>query len=130
MPRITLLTLAALVAPFALSGQQLTAPPAPATTSPHDSVHGAIHAVDVGARTLDVKTGVGFALRIVRLQVPVDVPITDRADGGGAQPARIGLNALKPGDVIRATFGSRPTGLVAYVIQRVGRMDTGVGSTP
>ena len=68
-------------------------------------------------------TGVGLALRVVRLQVPAAVPITDRK---GALGAPINLAKLKPGDVIRVSFGSRPTGLVAYTIERVGRMEVGV----
>src|SRR2546427_7836900 len=35
----------------------------------------------------------------------------------------IKLAELKPGDVIRAAFGGRPTGFVAYTIERVGRME-------
>jgi len=66
---------------------------------------------------------VGLALRVVRLQVPPAVPITDRK---GTQGAPINLAALKPGDVIRVSFGNRPTGLVAYAIERVGRMEAGV----
>ena len=119
MPRLSLLSLTLLLAPVGLAAQQPTAP--------HDSVRGAIRAVDVRARTLDVTTGVGFALRVVRLQVPAGVPITDSQ---AARPDSIGLAQLKPGDVVRATFGGRPTGLVAYTIQRVGRMETGVESTP
>jgi len=119
MRHITLLSVASLVASFALAAQQPTAP--------HDSVRGAIRAVDIRARTLEVTTGVGFALRIVRLQVPAGVPITDRKAG---QPDSIGLAQLKPGDVVRATFGGRRTGFVAYVIERLGRMTTGVDSTP
>jgi hypothetical protein len=119
MHRVTLLSLAALVAPLVLAAQQ--------STVPHDSVRGAIRAVNVRARTLEVTTGVGFALRVVRLQVPSSVPITDR-QGGQREP--INLSALKPGDVIRAVFGGRPTGFVAYAIERVGRMESGVESTP
>jgi hypothetical protein len=89
-------------------------------------VQGAVRAVDVRARSLEVTTGVGFALRVVRLQVPASVPISDR-EGGRAS---IKLSELKPGDVIRAVFGGRPTGFVAYVIERVGRMDAGVEPTP
>jgi hypothetical protein len=120
MQRLTLLSLVSFIAPLALAAQQ-------PTTAPHDSVRGAIRTVDVRARTLELTTGVGFALRIVRLQVPAGVPITDREDG---QHEPIPLGALKPGDVIRAVFGGRPTGFVAYTIERVGRMDTGVESTP
>ncbi len=119
MRRITLLSLVSLVAPVVLVAQQ--------TTAPHDSVRGAIRAVDTRARTLEVTTGVGLAIRVVRLQVPATVPITDRKD---AQGAPITLAALKPGDVIRVSFGSRPTGFVAYAIERVGRMDAGVEPTP
>jgi hypothetical protein len=118
MHRFTLLSLAAFVA-APLAAQQPTAP--------HDSVKGAIRTVDMRTRSLEVTTGVGFALRIVHLAVPAGVPITDRQD---AQPKLIGLGALKPGDVVRAVFGSRPTGFVAYTIERVGRMETGVESSP
>lgn len=111
MHRLPLLSL--LFAPLTLAAQQATAP--------HDSVRGAIRVVDVRARTLQVTSGVGFALRVVQLQVPTGVPITDRE---GTQPEPIGLAALKPGDVIRATFGARPTGFVAYTIERVGRMES------
>jgi hypothetical protein len=115
MYRVTLLALASFIAPVALAAQQPTAP--------HDSVRGAIRAVDLRARTLEVTTGVGMALRVVRLQVPAAVPITDRK-GGQGEP--IQLAALKPGDVIRVSFGGRQTGFVAYTIERVGRMETGV----
>ncbi len=123
MHRVTLLSLASFIAPLALAAQEPTAPPAATPTVPHDSVRGAIRAVDVRAHTLEVTTGVGLALRVVRLQVPAAVPITDRHGGQGAP---IKLAALKPGDVIRVSFGGRQTGFVAYRIERVGRMDAGV----
>jgi hypothetical protein len=119
MPRVSLMVVLCLVAPVTLAAQQ---PPVP-----HDSVRGAIRAVDMRARALEVTTGVGFALRVVRINVPAGVPITDRQD---AQPKLIGLAALKPGDVVRAVFGGRPSGFVAYTIERVGRMEAGVESTP
>lgn len=119
MQRLSLLSIALLVAPIGVAAQQPTAP--------HDSVRGAIRVVDVRTRTLEITTGVGLALRIVKLQVPAGVPITDREDG---QPALIGLGKLKRGDVVRARFGGGSTGLVAYTIERVGRMETGVDPTP
>jgi len=123
MHRVTLLSLASLIAPLALAAQRPpTPPPAAQPTAPHDSVRGAIRAVDARARTLEVTTGVGYALRVVRLQVPASVPITDRK--GGSQGAPIKLAELKPGDVIRAAFGGRATGFVAYTIERVGRMES------
>jgi len=127
MHRATLVSLLLFFAPLAISAQQATTPPAAPPAAPHDSVRGAVRAVDVRARTLEVTTGVGFALRIVRLQIPAGVPITDREDG---QPELIGLDKLKRGDVIRARFGGGPTGFVAYTIERVGRMETGVDPTP
>ena len=111
MPRVRLISLLC-CAPFALPAQQ--------PTTPHDSVRGAIRTVDVRTRTLEVTTGVGFALRVVRLQVPAGVPITDHQS---AQPQLIGLGALQAGDVIRVAFGGRATGFVAYTIERVGRME-------
>ena len=111
MPRVRLIAFLLCFRPLALPAQQPTAP--------HDSVRGAIRTVDVRTRTMEVTTGVGYALRIVRLQVPAGVPITDRQ---GGQPQLIGLAALQPGDVVRAAFGGRPTGFVAYTIERVGRM--------
>ncbi len=127
MDRVTLLSLAAFIAPVALAAQQPTSPPAARPTVPHDSVRGAVRAVDVRARMLEVTTGVGFALRVVRLQVPAGVPITNQ-QRGQHEPIRLG--ELKPGDVIRASFGGRPTGFVAYTIERVGRMDAGVDAKP
>jgi len=117
MRRVTLLSLGSLLIPFAVAAQQV------APTAPHDSVRGAIRAVDTSARTLEVTAGVGFAIRVVRLQVPPAVPITDRK---GTQGAPINLAELKPGDVIRVSFGSRPTGFVAYTIERIGSMEAGV----
>ena len=119
MGRVTFLSLALFIAPLALAAQQ--------PTVPHDSVRGAIRAVDVRARTLEVTTGVGYALRVVRLQVPASVPITDRKAGPG-EPIKLG--ELKPGDLIRVSFGGRATGFVAYTIERVGRMEAGVESSP
>jgi hypothetical protein len=122
MHRITFPCLASFVAPLALIAQQPARP-----VTPHDSVRGAVRAVDVRARMLEVTTGVGFALRVVRLQVPADVPITNRK---GDQREPIRLTELKPGDVIRASFGGRSTGFVAYTIERLGRMDAGVDAKP
>ncbi len=86
MHRVSLLSLASFIAPLALAAQQPTAPTAP--TAPHDSVRGAIRAVDVRAHTVEVTTGVGLALRVVRLEVPASVPITDRK-GGQAEPIQL-----------------------------------------
>lgn len=102
-------------APVAATAQQ----PSP----PTHNVQGAVRLVDVRGRALEVTTGVGMALRVVRLQVPADTRLTA---AGVALP----LSQLAPGDIVRVSYGSRPTGYVAYTIDRVGRMATGVEGTP
>ena len=92
--------------------------PLAAQQSPHDTVVGAVRAVDARARTLEVTTGVGLALRVVRVSVPAETPITDR---GGA----LAFPLLKPGDIVRIAFGARPGGFVAYAIERLGDMAGG-----
>jgi len=126
MQRPALLSFALLLVPLALAAQQPTAPAAAATpATPHDSVQGAVRVVDLSSRTLEVTTGVGFALRVVRLAVPAGVPVTDEA-----KDAPIPLSTLQPGDIVRVLFGGRPARYIAYSIERVGRMETGPDATP
>ena len=94
--------------------------PAAAQRSPHDSVQGAVRAVDVRGRTIEVTTSVGMALRVVRLSVPADTRITSAG-------APLAFTQLKPGDIVRVSFGSRPGGTVAYANERVGRMEVAPG---
>jgi hypothetical protein len=98
----------------------LTAAPAAAQQSPHDSVQGAVRVVDVRGRTIEVTTAVGMALRVVRLRVPPETRIS-------AAGAPLAFAQLRPGDIIRVSFGSRPGGSVAYAIERVGRMEAPPG---
>jgi len=72
---------------------------------PAHKVQGAVRTVDVRGRALEVTTGVGMALRVVRLQVP----------------APLSLTGLRPGDLVRVSYGARPGGYVAYTIERVER---------
>jgi hypothetical protein len=72
---------------------------------PAHKVQGAVRVVDVRGRALEVTTGVGMALRVVRLQVP----------------APLSLTGLRPGDVVRVSYGARPGGYVAYTIERLER---------
>ena len=111
------LSLAALIA------ATFASPSLRAQQQPHDSVRGAVRMVDVRARTLEVVTGVGYALRVVRLEVPQNVSIT--ASG----MATLTLSDLQPGDIVAASFGGT-VNFVAYSIRRVGRMETGPGETP
>lgn len=132
--RISSLVVTLLIAtPLAAAAQQPTAapPPAPqATPTPavaHDTVRGAIRAINVGARTVDITSGVGFAIHVVQLRIPASLPITDRESGQGES---IRMGELRLGDVIRASFGGQAAPFVAYTIERVGRMVTGVDTLP
>lgn len=104
-------------APVPVRAQQVPPPP------PHDSLRGAVRVVDARARALEVTTGVGLALRVVRLQVPATVPVTAR---GAALP----FTQLRSGDIVRVSYGARAGGYVAYTIERVGRMATGPDGAP
>ena len=126
MRNISLLFVALFLTPLAaVAAQQPTAAPPPSAA--HDTVRGAIRAIDVSARTVDVTSGVGYALHVVQLQVPVSVPITDRESGQGES---IRLGELRLGDIVRASFGGQASPFVAYTIERVGRMVTGVDTLP
>lgn len=89
--------------------------PATATAQqPAHNVQGAVRVVDVRARTLEVTTGVGMALRVVRLAVPAQLQVT-------ASGATLPLARLQPGDLVRVSYGSREGAYVAYTIERLER---------
>ena len=113
MKRLTLL--------FLLSASSIGR--AAAQQAAHDSLKGTVQRVDVHARALEITTGVGMALRVVRLRI---APETRLTTGGAALP----LAQLQPGDIVRASFGSRPGGFVAYTIVRVGRLAAATQSRP
>ncbi len=118
MRRFALLSYLVLCAAFRPVAAQQT--PAPV---PHDSLRGAVRLVNVRGRAVEITTGVGYALRVLRLQIGVDTRVMA---GGTALP----LAQLQPGDIVRVSYGTRPTGYVAYTIERIGRMATGEGGTP
>ncbi len=91
--------------------------------APTHNVQGAVRVVDVRGRALEVTTGVGMALRVVRLQVPAEVRVT-------AAGAALSLGKLAPGDIVRVSYGGTPGGYRAYTIERVGRMATGLEARP
>jgi hypothetical protein len=104
----------------------IAAPPIAAAAqqpAPTHSVQGAVRVVDVRGRALEVTTGVGLALRVVRLQVPADTRVT-------AAGVALSLSQLTPGDIVRVSYGARPGAYLAYTIERVGRMATGLEGTP
>ena len=127
MYRTALCCIVLLAAPAVVTAQQPTAPPPPPPplqpAVPHDSVRGAIRAIDVRARMVDVSTGVGYALRVVRLQVPASVTIKDRQQA-------ISLAQLQLGDVVHAQFGGHAAPFVVYTIERVGSVTTGAPRAP
>jgi len=125
MYRTALLFVALVVSPCAATRLPAQQPNQPVV--PHDSVRGAVKTIDVHARTVEITTGVGYAMRVVRLQVPASAPITDHQK---AQADTIGLSALKLGDVVRARFGGHAAPFVAYTIERLGTMTAGVDSIP
>ena len=79
--------------------------------------------VDVRGRALEVTTGVGMALRVVRLQIPADTRVTA---AGVALP----LSQVAPGDIVRVSYGGQPGSYFAYSVERVGRMATGLDVAP
>lgn len=125
MRTITSLSVALFIAPLTLAAAQqpTAAPPA----APHDTVRGAIRSIDAQAGLVEVISGVGYALRVVQLRVPAGVPITER-EGGQTEPIKLG--ELRLGDVVRASFGGQAAPFLAYTIERVGSMETGVSSRP
>lgn len=114
--------LASFVASFVIMVAFSTAAPAQ-QPSPTHNVQGAVRLVDVRGRALEVTTGVGMFLRVVRLQVPAEARVT-------AAGAALSLSQLAPGDIVRVSYGGQPGGYLAYSIERVGRMATGLEVAP
>ena len=73
---------------------------------------GTVRAVNVGAGTLELITGVGMSLRVVRMTM---APATRFASGGAVSR----LADLKPGDVVRAEGRRTTTGLVADRVEKI-----------
>ncbi len=116
MSRFVLASLCIIAAfPIAATAQQ--------PSQPTHNVQGAVRVVDVRARALEVTTGVGMVLRVVRIEVPADVRVMARG-------AAVTLSQLAPGDIVRVSYGGQPGGYRAYTIERVGRMETGAEGTP
>jgi hypothetical protein len=84
----------------------------PVATQPYVYT-GTVHAVQPNAGSLDLITGVGYALRLVHISV---LPETQTVSGGGSA---IRLADIKPGDVLRADCRMTTTGLVADRIEKL-----------
>jgi hypothetical protein len=98
---------AALVSVLALTVSAAGQPPPAART-----VRGTVHAVEPKTGAVEVVTGVGMALRLVRLQT---LPTTEIMGGG----AGVAQTELKRGDVVRAECRWTDKGLVADRIEKV-----------
>jgi hypothetical protein len=103
-----------------LSGPASAAPPSPtatpaATPTPVATASSAtltatVQSVDTQARTLQVVTGVGYALRVVKLSWK-EAPALKTAAAGA------GLAQLKPGDLVRVEYAKGPEGNVVKTIE-------------
>ena len=96
-----------------LSGAS-AAPPSPAatpaTTVPSAALTATVQSIDAQARTLQVVTGVGYALRVVKISWK-EAPTVKAAAAG------TGMAQLKPGDLVRVEYTKAPEGNVVKTIE-------------
>ena len=102
------------LAMFLSGGVTSAAPPSPAATpaaaGPSATLTATVQSVDAQARTLQVVTGVGHALRVVKISWK-EAP-TVKAAAAGA-----GMAQLKPGDLVRVEYSKAPEGNVVKTIE-------------
>ena len=95
-----------------------SAPPtpaaSPAATVPSATLTATVRSVDAQARTIEVVTGVGHALRVVK--VSWKTPPAVKAAAAGA-----GMAQLKPGDLVRIEYAKAPDGNVVRTIEVLPR---------
>ena len=121
-----LLTLVVLALGFgAHSAPPTSAPAAPQPVSGEPAyLNCTVRAVDVKARSVEVITGVGYALRQYRMSV---APACEISVGGSAAE----LGNLKPGTIVRVRYQPVPAGpkaparLMATAIETVRFSETG-----
>ena len=99
-------------------GSASAAPPSPAATpaapSPSATLTATVQSVDAPARALQLVTGVGYALRVVKLSWK-EAP-TMKAAAAGA-----GMAQIKPGDLVRVEYAKAPDGNVVKTIEILPR---------
>ncbi len=88
-----------------------SAPPSPPAAQPYVYT-GTVRTVEPKTGSLDLITGVGYALRLVHITT---LPATQTVSGGAA----IRLADIKPGDMLRADCRMTGTGLVADRIEKL-----------
>lgn len=97
-----------------LAATQLGAAQQPPPPRYPPSYQGTVQSVRPSAGEVDLLTGVGEALRVLRLRV---VPATQITSGGGVAT----LADILPGDLIRADCHHTPQGLIADRIEKLER---------
>ena len=101
-----------------LSGAASAAPPSPAATPaaplPSATLTATVQSVDAQARTLQVVTGVGYALRVVKLSWKEAPTVKAAATGAG-------MAQLKPGELVRIEYARAPEGNVVKTIEILPR---------
>jgi len=85
-----------------------------------ESITGSVHKVDADARTLEIITGVGHALRLVSMQV--DPACDIKVEGATAS-----LGSLKAGQVVRIRYGKADGRKLAYTIETLPKSEGGGG---
>ena len=78
-----------------------------------ESVTATVRSIDPQNRTLTLVTGVGYALRIQRVEVPANVTVGGR--GGGA------LSSVTPGCIVRVGCHHAAAGMVASTLELIER---------
>ena len=95
-------------------GATSAAPPSPAATpaaaGPSVTLTATVQSIDAQARTLQVVTGVGYALRVVRISWK-EAPTVKAAAAG------TGMAQLKPGDLVRVEYAKASEGNVVKTIE-------------
>lgn len=104
---IVMLAIAAVITVKALGAAP--APPS-APTAPMERLTATVNAIDSRAGTIDLLTGVGHALRIVRIHVP---PRIQMRDVHGAVP----MSALEPGCIVYVEYERTQGGMVASTLE-------------
>ncbi len=86
-------------------------PSAPPATPPY-VYHGTVQAVQPNTATLDVITGVGFALRLIHIRTVPETQFT-------SNQVTVAFSAIAVGDIVRAECRMMDTVLVADRIEKI-----------
>lgn len=109
--------------PWLIAGLTLgfSHPPSSASRQAAYTYQGTVQAVRPRSGELDLLTGVGHALRVVRLRA---VAATDMSSAG----QKITLAQVQVGDIVRAECHQTDAGLVADRIEKLGRFGAEPGA--